>query len=1114
MAFDAGAIEATLTLNRNPFTAGLAAAKSQAKRFAADKIEAKIDVKVDQRALIQVEAQLKRINKQRVQATARVVVDRLKFDKLLVDLRKFDGTTYSANVDVDTGKATVDVIAFRTLLASLNDQTVNLSANTRAFGRSAGDGFGSGAGHFTKMAGLILGALPLIASGFTASVGAVGALASAFFIAGLGAGAFALVAVPAFKQIKSAVAAGQEEINKLPDGLRQGAIALKEFNTEYEKLITANQKLTGLAFSAWFNAGTTALKTLNPLVNAAALAFANAGNKAGDFFDAPWWTRFVGFLTTAIGPAVDKLFRSIFAFIRILGNLTMAFWDLGGSQIMEMIASGLEKFAVWTDKIGQNKSFQAFMDAAVRSLPEVGRLIGELVIFIFKLAIGLEPLGTLVIRVLNGIFDAVNSMPPAVVAALAVGFAALALSFTGLGAGFGAALAIGAVAAVLADAYDKSETAQQSFKNFTTVLQQIFLPIWQLIVDNYNTKIKPAWDDLVARVQNGIIPALQRFGAVVMDEVIPKLMPFVNTITGTVIPAVLRFLGALNNIITFLIDTFGPTVARELGAAVTVFDGSFQMIAGLLDIFTGIFTADWNTFTAGITTLTRGFWTVIAGIFGMSFDELKAKVQEWDTWIDTTWRNFWNGIVSFLRGIWDTIGLVFRAALDLLRGDVDAAADKIGQAWRKVANFFATPINWVINTVIGPPGGLAGAWNTVMGWIGQPQLGVSKPPTIPAFNSGGPVRGKGTGTSDENLALVSNGEFIVRENVARHIIPFLTALNNGQAEALRAASSDKAVDDMMMRFAAGGIVGGQAVLNTMRGRPYIWGGGSAAGTDCSGIVAMVQRGMAGEANPYRRIGTTSSMPWGGWTAGLTSALTSGVNGRGGSASHMVGNLAGTNFEARQTGTPIMVGGGARGPQQFPFRYSLSSAGGQYVGGGEGGAVAPPVSWWSIIADKVMSLVKGVFGGDIPGAGGAIGNAMNRIPMALVEKTVAALKSKLEGLMTAAGSAISTVGEGLANNPTATMGVLDRGGILPPGDSVVRNATGKVEPLTNLDVYERMKPAGLTVEDVLNIINARGGGDGSSGDTYNVMLPPRADVRELAETLDFKKRIVSKGRYSR
>jgi hypothetical protein len=79
-----------------------------------------------------------------------------------------------------------------------------------------------------------------------------------------------------------------------------------------------------------------------------------------------------------------------------------------------------------------------------------------------------------------------------------------------------------------------------------------------------------------------------------------------------------------------------------------------------------------------------------------------------------------------------------------MHGDVSAAADKIGQVWRKVANLFATPINWVINNVIGPPGGLAGAWNSVMSWIGAPGLNVQRPQNIPGFATGGVLPGYGT----------------------------------------------------------------------------------------------------------------------------------------------------------------------------------------------------------------------------------------------------------------------------------------------------------------------------------------------------------------------------------
>jgi hypothetical protein len=141
--------------------------------------------------------------------------------------------------------------------------------------------------------------------------------------------------------------------------------------------------------------------------------------------------------------------------------------------------------------------------------------------------------------------------------------------------------------------------------------------------------------------------------------------------------------------------------------------------------------------------------------------------------------------------------------------------------------------------------------------------------------------------------------------------------------------------------------------------------------------------------------------------------------------------------------------------------------------------------------------------------------MNNIPRLLVEKVTGVIKTKLEGMMTAAGSAIGVTAQGLNQNPLSGMGTSDRGAIIPPGASTLFNATGRPEPLTNLDVYERMKPAGLTVEDVLALIKA-GSGDGSTGggDTYNVMLPERATVRELADTIDFKRKVVAKGRYVR
>jgi hypothetical protein len=62
------------------------------------------------------------------------------------------------------------------------------------------------------------------------------------------------------------------------------------------------------------------------------------------------------------------------------------------------------------------------------------------------------------------------------------------------------------------------------------------------------------------------------------------------------------------------------------------------------------------------------------------------------------------------------------------------------------------------------------------------------------FANGGLIRGAGTGTSDNILAAVSNGEYVVNAASTRRFLPMLEAINAGRAQ----------------RFAKGGLVGHSA----------------------------------------------------------------------------------------------------------------------------------------------------------------------------------------------------------------------------------------------------------------------------------------------------------------
>lgn len=271
------------------------------------------------------------------------------------------------------------------------------------------------------------------------------------------------------------------------------------------------------------------------------------------------------------------------------------------------------------------------------------------------------------------------------------------------------------------------------------------------------------------------------------------------------------------------------------------------------------------------------------------------------------------------------------AALDdglvSLRAAVSFTSDWVRDRFLEMQGHAANPVRWILQW---PVNGLVAAWNKL-----NDDFGLNKPiaPVAIGFASGGRVSGPGTDTSDSILARLSRNEFVVRASIAKRIVPFLDALNGGQAEALTAAG-----------YASGGLVadtGSQAdaaigrgltFARAQAGKPYIWGGTGPEGYDCSGLLSAVTNVLRGDS-PYRRLGTAASQPWPGFARGLGSAFATGYN-----SHHTAGTLAGVNLEAATFNVPVMVGGRAAGADanQFSGHAFLPVVGGSFVSGGAGG----------------------------------------------------------------------------------------------------------------------------------------------------------------------------------
>jgi cell wall-associated NlpC family hydrolase len=414
-----------------------------------------------------------------------------------------------------------------------------------------------------------------------------------------------------------------------------------------------------------------------------------------------------------------------------------------------------------------------------------------------------------------------------------------------------------------------------------------------------------------------------------------------------------------------------PDPTAQTTAALTVALADLQkQIALTVTALLGLMQANTDL---GVNTLAlgqklAGSWTQITGTVTAAQNTIATGQARFYDQLNLSWAAITLAVSTSVTNQ-GTALRTLDTALGTLQTTITQTADLAVTQFLRVFTAAADPIRAVLTGPIN--GGLIGAWNSL-----DTQFSFNRhvdPVPIP-FATGGPVTGPGTGTSDSILARLSAGEYVIPAAVTAKTRPFLDALRDGQAEALEAAGYRNS-------YATGGLVAntgselnativrGQQWLQQQAGKPYIWGGAGPVGYDCSGLVAALINVLRGESNPYHRLGTTLTMPWPGFTPGLTSAMSAGWN-----AQHMAGTLGGVNLEARDFGIPVMVGGPAAGADssQFSGRASLPVVGGKFVSGGNGATFDPTAMIASAFAGAIdqAGAVSNQFPGNVAAQDGA------------------------------------------------------------------------------------------------------------------------------------------------
>jgi hypothetical protein len=268
-------------------------------------------------------------------------------------------------------------------------------------------------------------------------------------------------------------------------------------------------------------------------------------------------------------------------------------------------------------------------------------------------------------------------------------------------------------------------------------------------------------------------------------------------------------------------------------------------------------------------------------------------------------------------------------------------ADGVRESWSHIRGYAADPIRDVLT---GPyNAGLVPAWNHLDSFFA---LGRPLGPVAVPFATGGRV--PGAGNRDTVPALLTPGEYVISKPVVKkwgldNIDAAHLAARRGNFPGLEGmlAGDDRGL--FRVGYASGGpvpdaLARAAAFGRTMNRKPYVWGGGSEAGTDCSGWMAMLARAL-NDIRPYaRREWATGQVTAGNppprFTPGIGGTFAIGVN----PGSHTAGTLAGLNVESGGSHGYVAYGPPSAGADhpQFPLHFHLPEIGGSFVSGGGGG----------------------------------------------------------------------------------------------------------------------------------------------------------------------------------